>query len=148
MDNEISPKSPGRPRKSSDLRKANVTFRIANSLRSQLDSAARMNHRTRSEEIELRLETSFRSENDEDKAPTSNAKFARNCSYVAKRASAWAGALLLFPERETHPEAVASFLSDMRQRLEAIEQKLAPRSRRKTSREKSRRKRVSPVLPT
>jgi hypothetical protein len=132
MDTEIAPRSPGRPRKSSDLRKANVTFRIANSLRSQLDTAALINHRTRSEEIELRLEMSFRTENDEDKAPTSNAKFARNCSYVAKRASAWAGALLLFPERETHPEAVASFLSDMRQRLELIEQKLAPRTRRKS----------------
>jgi hypothetical protein len=126
-------KSRGRPRKNSDLRKANVTLRMRSSLRSQLDLAASTNGRTRSEEIEFRLDMSFRSDNDQEAyGVTSNAKFARSCVYMAKRASAWAGALLLFPDRETYPEAVAKFLTDMRQRLDVIEKTLTPRARRKT----------------
>jgi len=100
-------------------------------LREQIEAVALKQGRSLTEEIELRLDISFGN----DEGPNAdgvmtNAKLARRCVSLAKKANAWASALLLFPEREAHPDTIIKFLSDM-QHLLFVEQTVGLRARRR-----------------
>ncbi len=56
--------------------------------------------------------------------PLSNAEFARQAAYLAKNSSHWAGDSMMLSDRLGEPvreEALQRFLSEMRERLDLIE---------------------------